>query len=373
MRFSTGLAALRAVARGQIVNKDVLERYGWETGKPVDLANEEEYQKASEFAADIVSQAYGDYTSFNKPPVVRKSPTLKSMYTFRFYGHNLIEMWNHYLRGNAGMRGQIAALGSMSMQGVLGGAAAMPLVGALMGMYNWWEKESLESKVRETYPDKQIVLDAAFLGVPSLAGVYMGSSLEMGFPTSVKEAIGIPAAVVDEVVKGYEAWQSGNWRKATQYMMPLVAMKSVLVALQDSTVGQRTVGGRPIAAPGDVEAQTLTNSEAVLQAMGFRPTTKEKTWRLGEKLRDIEEYKKSSQKLLADRYQNAMVDEDWDKAVGILDEIVAWNMTWASKGRPELMISKDSLDAALKSRALPRQPSKQMRGKALGMKEGFGQ
>jgi hypothetical protein len=372
MRATTGLAALRAVAEGKVVNKKILDANGWVKGQPVDLNVPENYAKAADFASNIVSQAFGDYTKYNKPALIRKSPLLKTMYTFRFYNQHLMEMWNHYLRGNAGSRGQVAAIASMTMQGLLGGMKSMPIAAAIMAMYKAYANEDVETLTREAFPDNQLALDAAFEGMPSLLGVTIGSSLDVGFPSSVKEAIGIPAAVVDDAVKLYQAWAAGNTGKALEYMSPLLAIRDVLSGLRESSYGQRTLGGRPIAAPGEIEPQTLTNYQALVKALGFQPTEREKLGRLRESMGRLEDLKKTTQTQYADRYTNAVIEANYDKAASILNEIIAWNITCGAGGKPELMISNQDLNIAIETRMSPKQPSTQMLGRGLQMKEAYG-
>jgi hypothetical protein len=366
MRSVTGLAALRAVAEGKIVNERVLKENNWKRGEKIDLNDPGQYAKATDFASNIISQAYGDYTSYNKPALVRHSPTLKTMYTFRFYNQHLMEMWNHYLRGNEGTRGQVAAMASMTAQGVLGGLKAMPLAAALAAMYKMYSKEELETTAREAYPDHQLVMDAAFEGMPSLFGMTIGSSLESGFPTSVKEAIGIPAAVVEDITKGYQSWAAGNPWRAAEYMVPLVSIRDFLSGFRESEYGQRTLGGKPIAAPGEVEPMTLTTAEAFAKMLGFNPTRREKLGRLRAELADLQEYKKTSQSQLADRYTNAIVTGNYEKAAAVLDAVIAWNMLAAEQDKPE------DLNIALKTRIEPKHLNKPMLGRGLGLKEAYG-
>jgi hypothetical protein len=362
---------LRAVEQGKVVDAETLARNGWEQGKPVDLSIEEEYQKAVRVAEELVQDVHMEYTRFNKPQVVRRSGMLRSMYTFRGYAQHLTQAYMHFLK-NAGPRGKQAAVASMAMQVAFGGATANWLLGAALDAFKWWEKESLESKAREALPEYSMAWDALFMGMPSLAGVHLGGSFETGFPTTVAEAVGIPAAIVKDISDGYEAWASGNPKKAMEYVAPLVVMRNALKAYRESQYGQRTVGGRPLNVPGEAGPYEPTLGETLLQAAGFRPTGTEKRWRASQEIQDILQYKKKAQEKLMDRYGNAVAEERWDDAVGVLDEVQAWNMLWASRGREELLISKDSLNGAIKARTLPRKEPKQMRGKAAAVGEAFG-
>jgi hypothetical protein len=370
MRKTTGLATMRAIAEGRIVDQKLLDANGWKLGEKVDLSNEENYQKATEIASEMVSDVHMDYTKFNKPQIVRRSPTLRTMYTFRAYNQHLMQAYQHMLM-NEGPRGKAAVAASAAMQVALGGIKANALAAVILGAYDWWAKEQAETTAREALPNQELALDAFFLGMPSMAGMYLGGSFESGFPTSIKEAVGVPFAIVEDVQKGYQAWANGNKKKALEFMMPFTVMKDALQTYRESTQGMRTITGAPITKPGETEPRVLEPHESLMQALGIRPAAKEKEWRASAEVQDIGKYKKEAQGRLASRYTNAIAEEQWDEAEGVLDEIMAWNMTWASKGREELMISMESLRAAIKSRTQPRKEPKQMRGKAQRIGESY--
>ncbi len=370
MRKTTGLATMRAIAEGRIVDQKILEENGWKRGEKVDLSNEENYQKAAVVAGEMVSDVHMDYTRYNKPQVVRRSPALRTMYTFRGYNQHLMQAYINMLKED-GPRGKTAAAASMGMQMALGGVSANMVISALLGAYDWIAKESAETSLREAFPNQEAALDVAFMGMPSLAGMHLGGSFESGIPTSIKEAVGVPFAAWEEVERGYTAWVNGNKRKALEIMIPFKSMANVLLAYREATQGIRTNTGAPVYKPGTTEQMVLEPHEALLQAAGIRPTSKEKAWRASSEIQNIGKYKKEAQGRLASRYTNAIAEEQWDEAEGVLDEIMAWNMTWASKGREELMISMDSLRAAIKSRTQPRKEPKQMRGKAQRIGEAY--
>jgi hypothetical protein len=215
-------------------------------------------------------------------------------------------------------------------------------------------------------------MDVAFEGLPALAGVYLGGSLEVGPPTNIAEAIGVPMALWEDSVNGYKAWAAGNKLRTAEYMAPLVVIRDLLGAYRGAVYGERTVGGRPINVPGEVGPRKLEAWEVAWKTIGFRPLSTERAWRKSEFLGELTKLKTEAQQNLADRYNNAVVSGNMELARETLDEVIAWNMNWLGKNRPELVITKDSLNAALKSRAIAKQPSKQMMPKALRMREEFG-
>jgi len=374
MRASTLNAALRAVERGLITHSETLQKYGWEQGEKVDLSVEENYQKALDFAQDIVNSSYADYTHFNKPPMIRSGKAgaaLRTAYTFRLFNQHLMHMWSWMLQ-HEGSRGKVAFVKSMVGNALAGGAKAAPPLALLAWMYKQWDKEDPEDKLREDYPSLGRVWDVAFEGLPGLGGVYLGGSMEVGFPQTISEAIGVPAAVVTDIVNSVNAWSSGNPGKAVEYLAPLVVARDLLSAWRGATTGERTVGGRPINVPGEVEPAKLSVPEAFEKALGFRPMSTERRWRLSQGLQELNEEHREVQGKFADRYMNAIARDDQDKQAKIIDEIIAYNMIWLAKERPEMVITMDSLSDALNSRMGVRMPPVQMRGKALQRIEGYG-
>jgi len=373
IRATTALSAYRAFRDGQITHEPTLKKYGLTAGQKLDMDVQENYEKGIEFAKNIVSKAHGDYSSFNKPPVLRSGKVGalgRSMYTFRFFTHHMLEMWNWMLRHEETGRGKVAFAKSMAGTAFLGGIGAAPVAGLLMAAYKYWDKDEPEAKVREAYPDYGPLWDGVFEGAPALGGAYLGGSLEVGFPTNVSEAIGVPAAIVEDITNGVEAWNSGNKGRAAEYLMPLVVGRDLLSAYRGATTGQRTVGGRPIAFE-DGETKKFSTFETALKALGFRPTSMEKDWRVSEHIKYLADYKQYAQRKFADRYTNSIAAGNIDGAISVLDEVTAWNMLWLSKERPEFAITKDALTSALESRAVPKLPAKTLVGRELRMKEAF--
>lgn len=375
IRATTALSAYRAFRDGKITHQPTLDKYGLTKGQPVDMNQGDNYANALDFAKDLVAMAHGDYSQYNKPAILRSGAAGaigRSMYTFRFFNHHLVEMWNWMLRHEETGRGKAAFAKSMFSQALVGGLKAAPIVSFLMWAYNQWNKESPEDVLRESYPRLGPLWDGAFEGAPGMAGIYLGGSLEVGFPTNVQEAIGIPAAITQDIMNGAAAWTSGNKGRAFEYLAPLVVTRDLLSAYRGYVSGERTIGGRPISTPGEIEPTKLTAPEAIAKALGFRPMSTEARWRLNQTVGDMEAYRKNTQSKYADRYTNAIADEDYDKAADIIDEVIAYNEIWLSKDRPEMVIRKDELTSALRTRLRAKQPSRSMMGRALSLGEGYG-
>lgn len=349
IRATTALAALRAFAEGKIMRAQTLEKYGLTKGVPVDISNEASYLKAVDFAADVIEKAHRTYAKYNNPPVVRQSGALKSMYTFRSFSQHLMEMWT-WMAQQDGSRGKRAVIGSILGQAALGGIAGVPLASLFMRMYRSVTGDDPEQKLREALPDNDLLRDVVTMGGPAAGGIYLGGSMEVDVPSSVTEILGVPAAAATDIYDAWNAYASGNPKRAIEYMAPLIVVRDLLSAVRGYTEGTRTVGGRPISPPGTLEPTHLTPLEAGAKALGFRPASTERMFRVQEAGRVLSDRRRDAQKMFADRYVNAANEEDYEKATRVLDEVIAWNLKAVSSGQVDQMISKEMLTASLRDR-----------------------
>lgn len=350
MRTNMVLAAARQFSEGRVVREKTLEQYGLEKGRAYPLEVEENYLKALDFASRLSNEAHRVYAKYNKPALAQGALG-RSFYTFKGFSHHLMDLWTK-MATQEGWRGKqsaaISILGHYGLMGVVG----VPIVSSLMQFYRSLTGDDPEALLRNKLPESETLRDMVFEGVPSVAGIYLGSS-HFDLPSSIADLLGPGAQTAEDVVRAWNAYNGDNPGRAAEILAPLIILRNIMQGYREGTEGVSTIGGRPI---GDASGQqrVLSTQGMLTQMAGLRPTESEKYSRLGEAERALSERVRVEREHIADRYHMAIVGGDADRLTKVLDELVAWNLRAIEREQYDQVITKQSLDSALRSRMQPR-------------------
>ena len=310
-RMGLALAAYRAAKTGLVTNEGTLAKYGENKGEAWSEAN------ARKFARDIVNEAHFVYGKANQPSPVRGfARGLAFGYTFRTYAQSLASWYWRMLSGEKGNVGRIAAAQAALHAVTLGGVAALPLYGTMRTVLTeLFGGEPPEEKLGYDQ------IDILMYGLPSLAGMYLGGSMELDLPV-FKEPRKNNESWIEQVrnnlwlaVTGPLGGAGDRLARATYYAgtgqvgrtieeLAPTAMSNALKAYRLSTEGARTKSGKPIPAEGDKSGKPakLSGAEATLQALGFQPVSRAKGWHSYQTKQEKTAYKSEFQSDLVTRY-----------------------------------------------------------------------
>lgn len=329
-RLSLALAAYRAAKAGDVSNARTLGKYGEAKGTPWSEAN------ARKFAREIVNEAHFVYGKANAPAPVRGfARGLAAGYTFRTYAQSLLGWYGRMLAGEKGSVGRIAAAQVVLHSTVLGGVAAIPFYGTM---------RTVLSSMFDGEPPEEVAgvdqLDILMYGLPSLAGMYIGGSMELDVPLvkdlkgneTVMEQLkeGLWLAVTgplggagDKVGRAVYYADTGQTGRVLEELAP-TALANIIKSYRLGTEGARTRSGKPIPAEGDKSGKpaTLSLGEMALQAAGFQPMSRAKGWNAYQRTQEKKAYKSDYQSDLVTRYVTASSAKERAK---LEQERMAWN------------------------------------------------
>jgi hypothetical protein len=365
-RLYTALAAFRAANDGLVSSERAKERFGSAISERVKgPMTDEQYQRNTRYAAKIVDDSHMIWGELNRPEIVTRGAVgkaLGSALIFRHYSQGLFHMWKS-LYGEGGNRGygRMAMAESLAAQMLLGGTIAG---GILNGFYQAIFGTNMWDDARKNIGST--ATDLLEYGAPSLAGLSMHSSFDLEPPEAWDELFGVPASIVKNWSKAWKAASVKDYQKAFEYTVPLKIARDLSVAIRLGTEGLTTAGGSPVSAPGSSEPYKISLPEAVGQAAGFSPMSTTHLWEAQEATMSMEQRRQKAQDAWVTRYTNAMRRGDQKEMTAVIDEAVAWNDKWISKGVPQLAVD---IGPAIKQRVKPVQPSRKMRGLAREMQE----
>lgn len=374
-RTSLALAAYRAARAGKVVNKETLERFGYQKGQKFDE------QAARDFAAGLVADSHYLYGKANRPEIFRHGDVGKvasSFYTFRSFTHNTLEFWRALFK--MGWRGKAAVGISLGMTATLGGLVSVPLWSTVMtvwrqlfsdgddperNLYNWAYKNGGKNAA-----------DVLFYGMPSMAGVTISGSLGMELPilqdlkggkpwgqqilSNGMEIFGVPVAMLEKIGNTFEFAGKGDYWRATEEALPTAA-SNIMKAIRLADEGITTHSGKPIA-DGTGRPAKLSKPEAVAKLLGFQPVSQSKAFDAHKGQSDVEAFKKNKQDELVTRYLKAFRAKDTAAKEEVLRDWKDYNNKMIREDKRHLVIKP--LYPLAMQRMKPDKPQTSMRGYA---------
>ncbi|MFI3270813.1 MAG: PLxRFG domain-containing protein [Pseudomonadota bacterium] len=369
-RASLALAAFRAAKVGAL-KPHARTKYG--VGKD----GKADYEQAKAFAAEIVKDSHFVYGKSNLPSAFRSSKAgriVSSMYTFRTFSHNMLNMWSWALK-TQGKDGKVFFMKSIGATMALGGLTAFPFYATLtaLGQALSDSDEEWTEVLRNSLWEDDLLRDVVCYGVPSLAGVNLGGSLKMETPltsgvskgttpqevltNSIGDILGIPYdLMIVKPSKIIEARRHGNDWRMVEAVLP-VALKNGMQAWRLYDEGQTTMSGKPINSPATSGARKLSEAEALAKLFGFQPTSSTKSYD-AYKSRLFEVDARSSK--LDELTVMALKTYDTGKADGRLEamsEMRKWNEKMDKEGRRHMIISARDIERRVKSRRRENKPT----------------
>jgi hypothetical protein len=347
-RSSMALTAFRLAKEGKITNKKTMEALGLKKGEPVT------YEQAGKFAKDVTADAHFVYSKGNQPEWIRgRMKILRPMYSLASFSHNLMQLWAHMLRH--GGRGMSAFALSMMATALFGGMMSIPFIKPLFDAWRKYTGTDPQKEIRDRLPE--IAQDVVTYGIPSIFGVNIGGSLEIGNidqKNPLKFIIGVPYSEIETASRVSSAYKSGEPLRAIEEMSPTF-LKNPQAAWRLYTKGQYSITGKPINFPGEPEGRKITALEAVGKSLGFQPLSATKARDASEAMDDLQEFVKNKQNKMANQYANAFNKDDQKEMDRLSNELSKWNDKWMAQDKPEFTINlKDALRGRLKTRQAPK-------------------
>jgi len=343
-RAVTALAAYRAFRDGKIDNKKTLTKYNLTPNQKLDMSDPKNMKKAINFCADVVNYSFGEFASYNKPLMVRTGKAGKISqigYTFRFFMHHQLEMWNNLLRHQQGLRGPAMALLSIAHTMALAGIpAGLPLMKVMMNLFSSLTGDDPEKMLREKLPENETIRDIAMYGLPTVTGVSLGGSYEIGVPEAVEDLLGVAGQIPLDIYRGVRAYQSGaGASRVMEIVFPSIFVRNILNALRGKSEGLYTLRGTPISRP-DEEGIPIkyTNTDIVKKVLGFQSLEKAKLWRITQDIEKAEDFRRTKVTQLVDRFMHAYNRNDYQGMIDVYDEVIAWNIKVINDKKPEFVI-----------------------------------
>lgn len=221
---------------------------------------------------------------------------------------------------------------------VIGGLAAVPFYatfGTVLRQLFGHDPDDDVEKVAKTL-GLEDRLDVLMYGLPSLASVYVGGSMNMELPIVsnlkgnqswweqmlsgiLEGAFGVAYSSAKKVGNVVKYVQTDQYGRALEEGLP-TALANPFKAYRLSQTGNYSASGRPIGDGG-----TIGTGEAVGQALGFQPVSRAKSWREKSRRDDLKERKSDFQSKLVTRYVMAVRAKDWEARDKAIEEWKEWN------------------------------------------------
>lgn len=360
-RASLALAAFRAARAGQM-KPHARVKYG--------VRGKASYEQAKSFAADVVKDAHFVYGKSNTPEFLRSNAAGRaagSMFTFRSFTFNMLGMWLWALR-TQGREGAVFAAKSLGATMALGGVTALPFYATAMALCQMMsgDDDDWTEQIRQSLPQNNLLRDMVCYGMPSMAGINIGGSLQMEtgltrglqrgvtpkeiLAESFGDIIGIPYDLaIEKTSKVMEASRHGDVWRMVEEAAP-VALKNTMQAWRLMTEGQTAMSGRPINNPGEHGARKLTGAEAVGKALGFQPVSSTKSYAAYAARQHAEKVKGD---MLDELAVLALRSHDTGTPDGKLEmrkRMRVWNAKMEAEGKPDMIIREKDVIRRVKAR-----------------------
>ena len=361
-RASLALAAFRSARSGKMKER-AREKYGVRGERA-------SYEQAKAFAADVVRDAHFVYGKSNLPEFLRGGSAgrlASTMYTFRTFTHNMINMWAWAL-STQGKEGAAFVAKSIGATTLLGGLTAVPLYATMiaLGQAITGDDDDWTESIRKLLPESNLLRDIVCYGIPAIAGVNVGGSLQMETPftrgfkkgstpkevvtESIGNLIGIPYDLfVEKPSKIIEAYRKGNEWRAVEEVVP-TAVKNALQAWRLYYEGQTTVSGRPINTPGVQGARKLSVDEAAGKLLGFQPVSSTKSYAAYEAANHAKSVRSDKIDDLTLIGLKAKDNNDPVRRQEMIRKLREWNETMKADGKPHMIIRLKDVESRIKSR-----------------------
>jgi len=287
-------------------------------------------------AKEVSDFAHGVYGKANTPYLTRGTDigaqVFKAGFMFKVFGHNYMLNMARLAKDK-----QWTAAGYMLLApGVLAGAGAslamvpLTMIGAALGYDD--PEESFYEWLGDLFGSEAEHFGRA--GIIGLGGYgpTLKGSIEIAvtdIPTSFKDLVGAPGAVLMDVWEGGENLLKGNTAKGFEKVLP-TSMGSVIRSWRESTEGATTKTNTPLFW-GREQIKLNSVGEIMMRALGFQPARiaamHEKQW--SEKQLDMKYREKRGE--IYDRlvkfYMQPVFQRNQVDYAEILEEIQAYNET----------------------------------------------
>jgi hypothetical protein len=383
-RASLALAAYRAARDGRMKPR-AAEKYGVKGGKAT-------YEQAKAFASAVVRDAHFVYGKSNMPEFMRGTAagrSVSSMYTFRTFSHNMINMWKWAL-STQGREGALFTAKSLGATIALGGLTAFPFYATAMAIFQavTGDDDDWTAKIRSWLPENNLLRDVACYGFPAIAGVNLGGSLGMETPLkrglqtgatpkeviveSIGDILGIPYDLfVEKPSKMMEFSRHGETYRMVEEAAPTV-VKNAMQAYRLATRGQTTKSGRPINDPGKPGARTLTETEAAGKLLGFQPVSATKSYEAYRAQRHSDDVRSDK---INDLTALALETYDTGKPEGrarMMRELRSWNDRMKAEGKPAMIIKINDIQRRIRARRRENRPTPKQKQKGVYYGQAWG-
>jgi hypothetical protein len=250
---------------------------------------------------------------------------------------------------------------------IMGGLTSIPFFGVFADMLMWVigrDDEDALTKVRSGLP-RDWQKDLVTYGLPGVAGIDLTGSLSIEVPRNWKDIIGVPYSVMEDSVKSYESWKSGQkFRAVSELPVTPIAVKNAMRAMELYLYGQTTRSGKAVAEPTEVKPRKISAVRAVQKGvLGLQPTELSKGYAAyqasGKPLKKLEKKKK----YFADRYVNALRKEDGSHKI-VEKELREYNQKMQELGKDWMMIDPSAMIESRFKPGIERIP-KNLRGKTI--------
>ena len=368
-RISLALAAFRAARQGQVTNQETLARFKKKPGEKFT------FDEAKKFAEEIVEDSHFVFERANTPEFLRSSKggrLLSAAYTFRTFTHNQLALWKWMLKnGDVGRKAFAKSLFAIFL---LAGYKCLPFYKSLACLYKELfgsDEEPVDKFVKHITAKNSWVRDAVTYGLPALSGITLQSSLAIeapgqdsirppenlaeGVDRALIDALGIPYdLLVSKPSRTISALKSGKIERALEYLLPRF-ISSILRTYREATEGVVTLSGRKVLDfTGDkIKPLKPEGAEIPLQFLGFTTIRKAKNRDIQRDLEFARSLRQEKLREFADRLIDAMRNKERAKSKEVFKEIKLWNKKAIKEKKPYLVITKDSIKAALRSRKRP--------------------
>lgn len=259
-------------------------------------------------ARELMRKTQFDYSKANVPIAFmgegNTGAALRSFYTFRRYGHNLLQLW-----GELAKEDKRAFLASLSTVASIGGVTALPLVDWL---FNELAKKTGKDYKREIeeYLNEAIgskLTDIFMRGLPTLIGIDMSGQVGIDIPFFspynnsknlltylFKEFSGAAGQTALDAQKTVNYIMKGQYKKALELSSPAYVSYPLKVQRMASEGVTKADNSPILIREGKtIKPLKLTKKEAIMKAVGFQSLRLNKIYETRRSIKNIEEYFKN--------------------------------------------------------------------------------
>jgi len=318
-------------------------------------------KEALEKAKQASDDAHGTYDRANLPHYARGAhigaQAIKAFYTFKTYAHNYLVTMAKYGWGSE--KDRLAAAYMAVAPAIIAGSGASVLAPLLKALIPGDDPEEKFYKWLNSEYGEGLEMYARY-GVAGLGGkgVSLKGSMQLTgeLPTSLKDILGAPAAIFEDVYEGGKSIAKGDTSKGFERAFP-TAMSTLLRGYRESTEGLTTRGNVPVLWQG--KPVVADDVEAAFRYAGFSPArlTRIREIKRADKLaaKDMREEKGGIYDRLRRFYLDPPEKRDKARYIDLMSEVKEYNEDAVKKGMP--LITPRSIKQALRAK----QPKMELR------------